>query len=108
MPTTQFSMQDGEEQHATYLRKPSNANWKLVYGAAGVKAVAVPADARRVLFSSTTDIVVAVDEAAVYPVADSVALDGGEFNPGPLWIKGATTISIATGAAGVVGLTFYK
>ena len=108
MPTTRFTMQDGEEQHATYLRSPSNSNWKLVYGAAAVKTVAVPADARRVMFASTTDIVVAVDEAAVYPVGDSVAFDGGELNPGPLWIKGATTISIATGAAGIVGVTFYN
>lgn len=108
MPTTLFTMQDGEEQHATYLRSPSNSNWKLVFGAAGVKTVNVPADARRVMFASTIDIVVAVDEAAVYPAADSVGLDGGELNPGPLWIKGATTISVAVNVAGIVGLTFYK
>lgn len=108
MAITQFTMQDGREQHATYFRVISNYNWHLVFAGAGVKTVDVPAGARRVLFSSTVDNAVACDDAAVFPVADSTAESTSEFNPAALWIEGVAQLSVATGAAGTVSLTFYS
>jgi len=91
----------------TYAVKQGYIN-NYVLVANDANAIAVPTDARFVLFNADSDIWVKIGGVAEIPTINVTDGTGSELNPAIRYLDTATTIGIISESATKLSLMFYK
>nr|WP_279308266.1 NAD/NADP transhydrogenase alpha subunit-like protein [Niveispirillum sp. BGYR6] len=87
---------------------PCSASVAAILTAGTPRLIAVPADARLVLFNATQAFWASFGAAATLPTADILDGSAPELNPAARRLEGVTQIGLAAATDAIVNLLFYR
>jgi len=102
-----IALQDAMGATTTALMR-SDASFAVTLAAGQAKTVAVPAEARVMLFNATGDVWVRFGGAAAVPSNDILDGSAPELNPVARAVAGVASIGLAAPTACVANLVFYR
>lgn len=87
---------------------PCTASFAVVLTAGTPRLIAVPAEARLVLFNATQAFWASFGMSATLPVADMLDGSAPELNPAGRRLEGVSQIGLVAATDAVVNLLFYR
>lgn len=89
--------------------RPADVVYNVILAPGSAKVVAIPTDAKFVIFGTSGQFCARYDgAAAAWPVGDVIDGNGSELNPTTRFISLSTSISLAAPAGCVVSLSFHR